>query len=412
MAVARRQVGVLLVSLLGALALLAFSPEARSQPVGYAVDHGPGGAPYAAGELLVTYEEQASDAVVESLDEEVGAEVGETLPEIDARLFEFPEIKDESSQDVRERTLERVKQDLERDPAVQSVGYNYLYSANAFPDGSPDDPRFPDQWGLSKTDFENAWSSTLGSGVRIAIVDSGAYVRHEDLRQQIALQRDLINDDNTAEDPFEHGTHVAGIAAADTNNRKGVAGGCPNCELLIAKVLDGSGSGTADDVADGIIWGVKNGARVVNLSFAATGDAPTVKDAVDYATRRGAVVVAAAGNSRKSRLMYPAAYTNVIAVVATKRDDQLPEFSNSGSWVDVAAPGVGILSTVPGGYSSDTGTSMAAPHVSALAGLLASQGLDSLAIKRRIFNTAVDLDDAGRDPYFGHGRIDAGRAVR
>ena len=141
------------------------------------MDHGPGGAPYAAGELLVTYEEQASDAAVESLDEEVGAEVGETLPQIDARLFEFPEIKDESSQDVRERDLEQIKEDLERDPAVQSVGYNYLYSATC----TPNDPRFSQQWGLSTTDFENAWSSTLGSGVRIAIVDSGADVRHEDL---------------------------------------------------------------------------------------------------------------------------------------------------------------------------------------------------------------------------------------
>ena len=412
MAVSRRQMGVLLMALLGALALLAFSPEARSQPTEDAVDHGPGGAPYAAGELLVTYEEQASDAAVESLDEEVGAEVGETLPEIDARLFEFPEVKGKLSEQAREQALARIREELERDPAVESVGYNYLYSASF----TPDDPRFPKQWGLRKTGFEDAWSSTLGSGVRIAIVDSGADVRHEDLKRKIVRQRDLVNGGATVEDPLEHGTHVAGIAAAETDNADGVAGGCPNCALLIAKVLDAEGLGTADDVAEGIIWGVDNGAEVINLSLGDRGNARVVRDAVDYATSKGAVVVGAAGNldrqNPKPTPIYPAAYPNAIAVAATNQEDQRPRFSNYGDWVDVAAPGVSILSTVPGGYYSFSGTSVAAPHVSALAGLLASQGLGAPDIEKRIFNTAVDLGDAGKDPYYGHGRIDAGRAVR
>jgi thermitase len=416
MAVSRRQVGVLLVALLGAIVLLAFSPEARSQPAEDDVDHGPGGAPYAAGELLVTYKEQASDAAVESLDEEVGAEVGETLPEIDARLFEFPEVKDEPSQGVRERDLEQIKEDLEKDPAVQSVGYNYLYSANGF----PNDPGFLKQWGLSNTHFKNAWSTTLGSGTRIAIVDSGADVRHVDLKRNIARQWDFINRDGTVEDTFEHGTHVAGIAAAVTNNEEGIAGGCPSCKLLIAKVLDGNGLGTADDVAEGIMWGVDNGARVINLSLGDRGNARVVRDAVNYATRRGAVVVAAAGNDNTNRFEYPAAYPNVIAVAATTRDDLRAPFSNYGDWVDIAAPGGEdrasssrrILSTIPGGtYYYMSGTSMAAPHVSALASLLASRGLGAADIKKRIFNTAVDLGRAGRDPYYGHGRMDAGRAL-
>jgi thermitase len=271
--------------------------------------------------------------------------------------------------------------------------------------------------------------------VRIAIVDSGADVRHEDLKHNIWTNPkeipgnhkdddgngykddvhgwDFVDNDATVEDTFKHGTHVAGIAAADTNNGIGVAGGCPNCKLLIAKVLDGYGSGTADDVAEGIIWGVDNGAKVVNLSFASTGDARVVRDAVDYAKRRRVVVVAAAGNRRKSRLMYPAAYSNVIAVAATDRRDKRASFSNYGDWVDVAAPGESILSTMPGGrYAYMDGTSMAAPHVCALAGLLASQGLRPARIPKRIFNTAVDLGHAGDDPYYGHGRIDADRAVR
>jgi thermitase len=409
MAVSRRQVGILLMALLGALALLVFSPEARSQPAGVAVDHGPGGAPYAAGELLVTYEERASDAAVESLDEEVGAEVGEALPEVDARLFEFPEVKGKLTEQAREQALARIQEELERDPAVVSVGYNYRYSASF----TPDDPSFDEQWGLSTTGFENAWSSTLGSGVRIAIVDSGTDVKHGDLNRNIGRQRDFINDDGTVEDPFKHGTHVAGIAAADTDNGIGVAGGCPKCKLLIAKVLDEGGSGYSADVAEGITWGADNGAKVINLSLSNGAKDNPVKDAIDYATRRGAIVVAAAGNTRKSRPMYPAAYSNVMAVAATDRHDQPASFSNFGDWVDIAAPGRSILSTIPGGrYAYKNGTSMATPHVSALAGLLASQELDRAGIKKRIFNSAVDLGPAGRDPYYGHGRIDAGQAVQ
>lgn len=405
MAVPGRQISTLLASLLGALALLAFSPVARGEDV---VDHGPAGPPYAAGELLVTYEEEASDSAVESLDEEANAQVEETLPEIDARLFEFPEIKDEPSDRAREQALARIKEELERDPAVESVGYNYFYSASY----TPNDPRFGEQWGLRKTGFESAWDRARGSGVRIAIVDSGAAVRHVDLRQKIALQRDLVNNDGTAEDPFGHGTHVAGTAAAETGNGRGVAGGCPNCKLLIAKVLDGDGLGTATDVAQGIIWSADHGAGVINLSLGDRHNVRVVRDAVDYATRKGAVMVAAAGNKDTSRLEYPAAYPDVIAVAATNKNDRRAPFSNYGNWVDIAAPGVGILSTVPGGYSSWNGTSMATSHVSALAGLLASQGRGPAGIKKRIFNTAVDLGPTGRDPYYGYGRIDANRATR
>ena len=153
-------------------------------------------------------------------------------------------------------------------------------------------------------------------------------------------------------------------------------------------------------------------AKVVNLSLGSSAHSGTVKDAVDYAKANGAVVVAAAGNGHTSTREYPAAYAGVIAVAATRKDDRRASFSNYGSWVDVAAPGVGILSTIPGGYYSFSGTSVATPHVSALAALLASQDLDPAGIRKRIFNTAVDLGAAGRDPYFGHGRIDAGLAVR
>ncbi|MDQ3792818.1 MAG: S8 family peptidase, partial [Actinomycetota bacterium] len=347
------------------------------------MDHAPAGAPYVAGELIVTYEEQASEGAVESLDEEVGAEVEEKLPEIDARLFEFPEVQGEPSQEARERDLQEIKQQIESDPAVESVGYNYLVRL-AY---TPNDPRFRKQWGLRKTGFENAWDSTRGSGTKIALVDTGMAVGHEDLKRKVTLARDFVNDDNTVKDLSGHGTHVAGIAAARTANRKGVAGGCPNCDLLVAKVFDGLGTGTVARVAEGIVWSADHGADVINLSVTHPGFSTAEKTAVDYAAGKGAVVVAAAGNDNTDDPTYPAALSSVMAVAATNQDDRRASFSNYGDWVDVAAPGVGVLSTIPGGYASWNGTSMATPHVSALAGLLAAQGLGDEAIRARILDT-------------------------
>jgi thermitase len=407
-AVLVRQTGFVLASLLAAALFLVFSPAARAEPADDPVDHGPSGAPYVAGELVVTYEERAPDAAVESLDEEVGAEVEEKLPEIDARLFEFPEVQDEASPEARERDLEEIKQDLEADPAVESVGYNYLVQL-AY---TPNDPKFRKQWGLRKTGFNDAWNDSRGSGVDVALVDTGLAVGHEDLKRKVTLVRDFVNEDNTVKDLSGHGTHVAGIAAARTANRKGVAGGCPNCDLLVAKVFDGPGTGTVARIAEGIIWSADHGAEVINLSVIHPNFSTIDKAAVDYAAGKGAVVVAAAGNGDTSDPTYPAAYSSVIAVAATNQDDRRASFSNHGEWVDVAAPGVSVLSTIPDGYASWNGTSMAAPHVSALAGLLAAQGLDRETIRTRILDTAVDLGPNGSDPSYGAGRMSAGRAVR
>jgi thermitase len=238
-------------------------------------------------------------------------------------------------------------------------------------------------------------------------------VGHADLRKKIAQAKDIVNDDSTVKDLSGHGTHVAGIIAADTNNHKGVAGGCPNCKLLVAKVFDGKNTGTVTRFAEGITWSADHGAEVINLSFTHPLYSRVEKSAIDYARKKGAVVVAAAGNEDTNDTMYPAAYRDsVIAVTATNKQNRRASFSNYGSWVDVAAPGVEVLSTIPGGYASWSGTSMAAPHVSALAGLLASQGRGRKSIEARITDTSVDLGPRGRDPHYGAGRISADRAVQ
>jgi thermitase len=396
---------VLLVSLLASL--LAFSAAARGEPA--AVDRSQAGAPYVTGELIVTYEEAAPDRAVETLDEEAGAEVEEDLPALDARLLAFPQVKRDPSRDSRERDLERIKEDLATDPAVESVEYNYI-GRLAY---TPNDPKFRNQWGLKKTGFTEAWNRTRGSGVKVAVVDTGAAVGHVDLRHKVSQARDIVNGDNTVRDLSGHGTHVAGIIAADTNNRAGIAGGCPNCRLLVAKVFDGKNTGTVARFAKGIEWSADQGAEVINLSFTHPLPSTVEKNAIDYARSKGAVVVAAAGNNDTNKRTYPAAYLDsVIAVAATSRDDRRASFSNYGGWVDVAAPGVRVLSTVPSGYASWSGTSMATPHVSALAGLLASQGHGRANIEARIEHTAVDLGPRGRDPRYGAGRISADRAVQ
>ena len=410
-AVCVRQLGVLLVSLLAALALLLASSAARGEtPAGSAVDEDGSGAPYAAGELLVTYKEDVPQNTPESLDVEVETQVEETLPEVGAQVLEFPEIKDQTSGGGRERDLAQAKVDLEQDPAVESVEYNYLDHAFA----TPNDPRFGDQWGLRKASFDDAWNRTRGKGAKIAIVDSGADTGHPDLRKKIADKRDLRNEDtpNSVKDYTGHGTHVAGIAAAATGNNTGVAGSCPACRLLIAKVIGQDGSATVSDVAEGIIWSTKNGADVINLSLGSKSQSSTRKRAVEYAQKRGVVVVAAAGNYDDSDPVYPAAYGGVLGVTSTDRNDVRDFDYSRGNWVDVAAPGSDILSTVPSGYANKTGTSIASPHVAGLAGLLASQHRSARNIKKRITSTAADLGQGGRDIYYGSGRINAYAATR
>jgi len=374
------------------------------------VDEDRSGDAYVAGELIVTYKEEIPQSAPESLDVRAETRVEEALPEIDAQVVEFPEVQDVGSEAARERDLAEVREDLEADPAVESVEYNYLDTAFA----TPNDPRFNEQWGLRKASFDDAWNRTRGKGAKIAIVDSGASTGHPDLKKKIADQRDLRNEEtpNSVKDYTGHGTHIAGIAGAATGNNTGVAGSCPNCRLLIAKVIGQDGSAEVSDVAEGIIWSARHGADVINLSLGSKSQSDTRRRAVEFAQKRGVVVVAAAGNYDDSDPVYPAAYGGVLGVTTTGPNDGRVWDYSRGSWVDVAAPGIDILSTVPGGYANKTGTSISSPHVAGLAGLLASQGRGAQNIKKRILSTAVDLGANGRDIYYGSGRINAYAATK
>lgn len=271
-----------------------------------------------------------------------------------------------------------------------------------------------------------AWDAAKGDpGVIIAVLDTGVDLGHPDLAPKIESSGyDFANDDDDATDDHWHGTHVAGIAAADTDNGAGVAGVAWDCRILPVKVLDQNGDGYYSWIAAGIVWAADNGADVINLSLGGPYDDPFLEDACRYACERGAVIAAAAGNE-SSAVLYPAAYdAYVLAVTATDYNDAVAGFSNRGPEVDVAAPGVYILSTAPRLYVGEsnppylfaTGTSQATPHVSGLAALVAwaKPDLPPAEVMNVVRYTADDVNRAsypGRDDYAGYGRINMERAL-
>jgi len=312
-------------------------------------------------------------------------------------------------------------------PRGQELAKAKAYSANARvayaePDfvaealGNPDDPGFGTQWGLAKIQAPQAWDVTTGSpGITVAILDTGVDLDHPDLAGKITGNANFSTS-NTTDDVYGHGTHVAGIAAAMTNNGIGVAGLGYSSTIMNVKVLNDNGSGTYSAVASGIIWAVDNGAKVINMSLGGSSPSSTLQDAVNYAWNSGVVVVASAGNSGSTTPSYPAYYSNCIAVAAADVNDALASWSNYGNWVDVAAPGLGIYSTVKNNsYGYMSGTSMASPYVAGLAALVFTTVSDpngnhnpNYEVRSRIESSCDDIGISG----IGSGRINACRAVQ
>jgi len=315
-------------------------------------------------------------------------------------------------------------------PGVRYVEPNYLYYAVA----TPNDPGYSRQWALPKIQANLAWDIWQPQSPRyIAIIDTGIDYNHSDLVNKFRRLSNgqiygynLINNTTNANDDNGHGTHCAGIAAAEINNGIGVAGVAAwnpqvsgynqYVQLMPVKVLDASGSGTLTNVARGITWAADNGAHILNLSLGSSSGSQSLSDAVNYAWNRGCLVVAAAGNGGSSSPQYPAYYTNCIAVAATDSNDRLASFSQWGSWVDLAAPGVSIYSTYRRNtYRTLSGTSMACPHVSGAAALVWSHA-PSLTNQqlRSILETNVDPYQpyAGRTIAPNAGRLNVYRALQ
>jgi len=272
-----------------------------------------------------------------------------------------------------------------------------------------------DAWGLCSVDAKQ---------VTIAIIDTGVDLDHPDLQVNLLSGYDFVDDDAVPEDGEGHGTNVAGIAAAALNGIR-VAGVAPTAKLLPVRVLDDSGSGYISDIASGIVYAADR-AQVLNLSLGSVSSSQTMLNAINYAVNtRGRLVVAAAGNcgdsyylyngcSDLNQPLYPAAYSNVMAVAATTSSDARASFSSKGTYVDIAAPGSYIYNTYYGNsYTYESGTSQAAPHVAGLAALVWAKnpGYTAAQVWSRITSTAVDLGATGVDTSFGAGRIDVERAL-
>ncbi|GGC03295.1 S8 family serine peptidase [Cellulomonas carbonis] len=312
------------------------------------------------------------------------------------------------------RPVADVVADLAADDAVLAVQPNHVRAIT----GWTDDPLL--EWAWPDYDLlrlPRAWDVATGSGVVVAVLDTGVDSTHPDLAGKVLPGRDLVDDDADASDPHGHGTAVAGIVAARADDGIGVPGAAWGARVLPVRVADEDGFATDADVAAGITWAVDHGAKVVNISLAGSQEAAVVRAAVADAVARGAVVVTAAGNEGSDVPMYPAAYAEgidgLLSVGATDDLGLLTPFSSWDDSVTLAAPGVDVIAPVPGGeWVAITGTSAASPFVAGIAALVVGKvGLTPAQVERRLTATARDAGPRAIDPWYGSGVVDAAAAL-
>lgn len=294
---------------------------------------------------------------------------------------------------------------LRADPAVKYVEVDHVAHASTV------DPGFDSQWGITKTGVDHAWASVRGSGVTVAVVDTGVQAM-PDLAGRLLPGYDFVNGDSDPSDDSGHGTMTAGVIAAAGDNGVGIAGICWLCRILPVKVLDAGGSGSYSAIAEGIRYAADQHADIINLSLGGTSDSQLLRDAVAYASGKGALVIAAAGNDGNSTPHFPAAIPAALAVGGSTSGDARYPWSNYGSsWVDIAAPGCNPAQGVNGLVSQFCGTSSATPFVSGVAALLAGTAPtpDSATVRTALTSSAVPL--AGTWVAAGSGRIDAAAAL-
>lgn len=365
------------------------------------------------GQIVVDVKDSLSDAEIEQL----GRDLGVTLRD------NSPGVKNDGNVTVASVPSSQVARVLERlagDPRVEA----------AEPAGiakilwTPNDPKYGEQWHMKRAGAETAWDYACGEGVTVAVVDTGiacydeaGFMKGTDLAGTACVGGyNFVGKNEIAADDQGHGTHVAGTIAQTTNNGIGVAGLAHCAKLMPVKVLSSRGWGTMADVAEGIRWAADHGAHVINLSLGAPSKSKVVENAVNYAMKKGVVVVAAAGNSGRS-VGWPAAYPGVIAVSATDKNDSIAWFSSRGPEVAIAAPGVGVTQQTVCESGKNkceqwgvfNGTSMASPHVAAAAALLVGQGITNPdSVRAALQATATAKEDTN---LFGAGILEAGKAA-
>ena len=347
---------------------------------------------------------------------------------------------------------------LDGDPRVEFVEPEWTYSlvdpvpaaAEAAPDNSvhrgpsqPDDPLYRFQWNFEQVGAAGAWEHSAGNGVVVAVIDTGVAFTNDPSRR-LSQVRDLagtrfvpgfdfVSDNDRPLDEHGHGTHVAGTIAQSTNNGYGVAGLAPASTIMPIRVLDASGRGNTADIAESIRWAADHGAHIINMSLGGPLPSRIMTDAIEYAHRRGVTIIAAAGNAGSQLPSYPAAYNHVVSVAATQFDRSTTFYSNFGRTIDVAAPGGntrvdqnedgrpdGIMQeTLAHGdvsrhdFSLYMGTSMASPHVAAVAALIRARGVtDPDRIEAILKSTATQEVPGYTTNKYGAGLVQADAALK
>lgn len=377
-----------------------------------------------AGKIVIKFRVPASDTEINELLKPYNARLLQRISALNSAVVEVPVGKEDA-----------VIESLKQSNFIQYAEPDFIRTIQMV----PNDADFAKQWGLKNTgqiinntagtvnmdiNVEPAWDVSTGNGVKVGVLDTGIDLTHPDLSSKVAAQKVFVT--TSIDDAYGHGTHVAGIIAATTNNSQGIAGVCPGCQLIIAKVMDDQGIGDTAVVSQGITWAADNGAKVINLSEGGPQNSQVEADAVNYAFGKGAVVVAAAGNGGVNQQFYPAAMPNVVSVTAIDNKGAKPSFANYGTWVNLTAPGDYIYSTlptkaygmqsVPGlssalNYDFLSGTSMAAPVVSGVAALVwtTQYGTSPTSVVSRLLTTADKISGTGTN--WADGKVNAGNAV-
>ncbi|MFX1380512.1 MAG: S8 family serine peptidase [Promethearchaeota archaeon] len=366
---------------------------------------------YSESALVKVREDEKIEFIVKKDSMEFSSQARELLSEYNVEFFEEISGFNANIVYISLSILDEFINKAKSTPGIAYIEPNFYIELDFVPN---DEYYASDLWALPLIGMESAWDHELGShDIVVAVVDTGIDYTHPDLSENyVSLGYDWVNDDNDPKDDHYHGTHCAGTIAAVINNEIGVTG-LANVSIFAEKAFNAIGSGSHESTSSAIRHAVDMGADIISCSWGGTSYSELLYDAIKYAVENGVLVIAAAGNSDSDDLHYPAAYPEVIAVSATDQNDDKATFSNFGDWVDISAPGVDIMSTVPyytrgTYYMLASGTSMATPHVSGFAALLKSAypTKSAIEIEALIYDSALDLGDIGFDPVFGNGRID------